>query len=113
MVENGYVSLPLPKVRFDDSVQGEDDPRTFKTGNFSESENMITLYTNGRATKDILRTFAHELIHVHQRQDGRLGDVATGNAIADDEGLRTIEGEAFMKGSLALREWTEKVTHQR
>ena len=114
MVENGYVSLPLPKVRFDDSVQNEDDPRTFKTGNYSESDDVITLYTAGRAIKDILRTFAHELIHVRQRQDGRLGkDVTTGNAIADDRGLREIEGEAFMKGSLALRDWTERVTHQK
>ena len=113
MVEEGYVSLPLPKVRFDNTVQDSDDPRTFKTGNFSESDNVITLFTDGRAVKDILRTFAHELIHVHQRQDGRLQNIGTENAIADDEKLRTLEGEAFLKGSLALRDWTEKVTHQK
>ena len=112
MVARGCVSLPLPKVRFDDSVQDE-DPRLFRTGNYSESEDVITLFTNGRAIKDILRTFAHELIHVHQRQTGRLGDVETGSAIADDEGLRSLEGEAFMDGSLALRDWTERVTHQK
>ncbi len=111
MVEEGYVTLPLPKVRFDRTVQG-DDPRTFKTGNFSESENLITLFTEGRAIKDILRTFAHELIHVSQRQQGRLEGFEASSAIADDAGLRSLEGEAFPLGSFALPDWTAKVTHR-
>ena len=112
MLQNGYVSKPLPKCRLSMEEQ-TDSPIEARTGNYSPQTGQITLYVNGRHPKDILRTLAHELIHVQQDHEGRLEGYDPDNPIAEDQTLREIESEAFLKGNLALRDWTETQTHRR
>ena len=109
MVEHNFVSMPVPPVRLVRQPQTQ-DPLFAKTGNYDPSANEICLYVADRHPKDILRTLAHELIHVQQDHEGRLQGFDGESALKDDETLRAIEGESFLKGNLALRDWTEEYT---
>ncbi len=42
------------------------------------------LCTEGRHPKDIVRSFAHEMIHHIQNLEGRLGNITTTNTQEDD-----------------------------
>lgn len=110
MQTHGYVGGPIPKVRLVKQHQS-DNPLEVMTGHFSPDEDEVVLYIADRHPKDILRTLAHELIHVQQYHEGRLGGFDGSSALKDDPVLRAIEGEAFLKGNLALRDWTEEYTH--
>lgn len=110
MQRHGYVSGPIPKVRLVKQHQ-DGSPLEVMTGHFDPDDDEIVLYVADRHPKDILRTLAHELIHVQQHHEGRLGGFDGSAALKDDPVLRSIEGEAFLKGNLALRDWTEEYTH--
>jgi hypothetical protein len=62
------------------------------------------LYTLNRHPKDVLRSYAHELIHHIQNLEDRLQNISTDN-INEDEYLRELEREAYEKGNLLLRGW--------
>ena len=68
MVKNGYTVKPLPKVILDNKDQGDDV--FVYTGYFDPEKKGIRLFVNKRHPKDVLRTFAHELIHWKQDKDG-------------------------------------------
>lgn len=106
MKKNGYVDKPIPKIRLVHIVQ-DDNPFKAQTGHFVPDDNEIVLYVTNRHPKDILRTLAHELIHVKQHHEGRLLNLDYDNPLRDNPVLRSIEGEAFLLGNLALRDWTE------
>ena len=72
MQMHGYVSGPIPKIRLVKQHQS-DNPLEVMTGHFSPDEDEVVLYVADRHPKDILRTLAHELIHVQQYHEGRLG----------------------------------------
>ena len=52
------------------------------------------MYTLGRHPKDILRSYAHELVHVHQNHEDRLENISTDN-VNEDDYLEQIEREAY------------------
>ena len=63
MVNQGMNIKPLPAVKFitDDKTNAEN---VFgKTAFYSPEEKSITLFTMNRHPKDVLRSFAHEMIH--------------------------------------------------
>jgi len=64
------------------------------------------LYTEGRHPKDIVRSFAHEMIHHIQNLEGRLGNITTTNT-QEDDALNDIEAEANLKGTMTFRNWTD------
>jgi hypothetical protein len=68
----------------------------------------IVLYTEGRHPKDITRSFAHEMIHHIQHLEGRLHDINTTNT-NDDDHLNDIEREAYTKGNMVFRNWTDNM----
>lgn len=108
MVKNGYTLKPLPKVIFDDTQQDEDV--FIKTGCYDPNNMDVYVFTNGRHIKDILRSLAHELIHHKQNVDGRLGAGSyDGETIYNDKKLQKLEEEAYLKGNIAFRTWTETV----
>lgn len=109
MLEKEYVTLPIPKITFDMKPQ-TNSPIYAQTGHYAHGDKVINLKVADRHPKDILRTLAHELIHVQQDHEGRLEEIQGDNPIAQDGNLREIEGEAFLMGNLALREWTEQYT---
>ena len=105
MAENGYTCKPFPKIVLDNtSPDGVFSP----TGYFDPNIDGIRLFVKDRFCKDVLRTFAHELIHWKQRVDGRLEDGAyDSDKIIEDKKLIKLEAEAYLKGNIGFRSWTE------
>ena len=63
---------PLPDVNFvEDDIKNADD-FFGKTAYYNPNDKSITLYTLKRHPKDVLRSFAHEMVHHKQYEDGRL-----------------------------------------
>lgn len=107
MADHGYTVRPFPKFILDNSDQGED--KVFvKTGYFDPVSNGIRLFVLGRHPKDVLRTAAHELIHWKQQKTGTLAKSGyKSDRIVDDKNLIKLEAEAYLKGNIAFRSWTE------
>jgi len=109
MVSNGINIEPLPKITFitDDADNAQDI--LGKTAVYDPNQHEVILYTMGRHPKDILRSFAHELIHHQQNLEDRLGKI-TGTDTREDDHLTQIEKEAYTNGNLNFRKWTETLT---
>jgi phosphopantetheine adenylyltransferase len=109
MLDKGMNIRPLPKVKFvnDDA---ENAQNFFgKTAYYNPNERVIVLYTMNRHPKDVMRSYAHEMIHHMQNCDGRLGGITTQNT--NEEGdLPEIEREAYEKGNMTFRNWTDTLT---
>jgi hypothetical protein len=108
MIDKGYNIQPLPSVKFisDDSSNAEDF--LGRTAYYDPQKKMIVLYTYGRHPKDIVRSFAHEMIHHEQNLEGRLGNITTTNTTEDDH-LNDLEKEANLKGTMTFRNWTDSL----
>ena len=80
-----------------------------KTGYYDPSSMEITIYTDGRHIKDILRSIAHELVHHTQNCRGDFArGISTGDGYAQkDKHLRGMEREAYEKGNLCFRDWED------
>ena len=112
MLDKGYNIEPLPTVEF---VNGDsDNARDFfgKTAYYNPNNNTIVLYTEGRHPKDIVRSFAHEMIHHIQNLENRLGDVSTTNTMEDDN-IDKLEQEANLKGTMTFRNWTDSLNENK
>jgi hypothetical protein len=109
MMDNGLKLEPLPKIQMihDDYENGEE--LFGKTAYYAPATNLVVLYTYGRHPKDILRSYAHELIHVHQNMEDRLHNVNTTN-VNDDDYLEQLEREAYETGNIMFRSWTDSLT---
>jgi len=108
MRDKGYNIDPLPAVEF---INGDsENARDFfgKTAYYNPNNQTIVLYTEGRHPKDIVRSFAHEMIHHIQNLEGRLGNITTTNTQEDDN-LNDIEAEANLKGTMTFRNWTDSL----
>lgn len=107
MCEHGYSVRPCPEIILDDSDQGNDI--FMPTAYYDPSRKCIVLKTHDRAYKDVVRSFFHECIHWKQQQDGTLDRSGyKGDRIVDDEKLLELEKEAYLKGNIAFRSWTEE-----
>jgi hypothetical protein len=103
---------PVPSVEF---VNGDtENAKDFfgKTAYYDPNEQKIVLYTEGRHPKDIVRSYAHEMIHHMQNLDGRLGDITTTNTQEDDH-LNDLEAEANLKGTMSFRNWTDSLQEKK
>ena len=83
-----------------------------KTAYYDPNKMEITLFVDKRHVKDILRSMAHELVHHTQNCRGEFdGGVETGPGYAqDDEHMRKMEAEAYLKGSgFLLRDWEDSL----
>lgn len=94
---------PLPKVKFVDD-EANASKVLGKTAYYDPQNCAITLYITDRHPKDILRSFAHEMIHHMQNMQGRLGNISTQNVNQDDN-LKGLEEEAYQLGNIMLRSW--------
>ena len=100
---------PLPKVKFvNDDVE---NARNFfgKTAYYDPNNRVVVLYTMNRHPKDVMRSFAHEMIHHMQNCDDRLGNITTQNTNEGGD-LPEIEREAYEKGNMTFRNWTDTLT---
>ena len=108
MIDKGYNIEPLPALEF---VDGDtENARDFfgKTAYYDPNTQTIVLYTEGRHPKDIVRSYAHEMIHHIQNLEGRLSHITTTNTQEDDY-LNDIEAEANLKGTMTFRNWTDSL----
>ena len=79
---------------------------TFKSfGGYDPVNNDIFVYITNRSTPDILRTLAHELVHLKQRQDGYIGGPEDGATGSD------VENEANAAAGILLRDFGRRNEH--
>jgi cytidyltransferase-like protein len=112
MIRKGMNVTPLPKVIFKHSDVSNAKDFFGKTAYYEPQSQSIILYTEGRHPKDIVRSFAHEMIHHMQNVEGRLGDITTTNTQEDDN-LNDLEAEANLKGTMTFRNWTDKMQEKK
>jgi len=109
MLDKGMNIRPLPRVKFVDD-DAENAKNFFgKTAYYDPNERVIVLYTMDRHPKDVMRSYAHEMVHHMQNCDNRLQNISTQNT--NEEGdLPEIEREAYEKGNMTFRNWTDTLT---
>jgi hypothetical protein len=109
MLGKGMNIRPLPKVKFVDD-DAENAQNFFgKTAYYDPNNRVIVLYTMNRHPKDVMRSYAHEMIHHEQNCSGKLQNITTQNT--NEEGdLPEIEREAYEKGNMTFRNWTDTLT---
>ena len=107
MAKNGYTAKPYPKIIIVDA-KNDEEPIFRKTGYYDPLNKVVVLFTYERFIKDVLRSLAHEMIHHKQNLDGKLGEGSyDGMEITKDKKLIKLEEEAYLKGNIAFRSWTE------
>jgi hypothetical protein len=101
---------PLPDLVFiEDDAQNAKD-LLGRTAHYNHNDKCITLYTYGRHPKDILRSYAHEMIHHKQNLEGRLQNQINTQNINEDDYLKEIEEEAYRLGNgLLFRGWENSI----
>jgi len=105
MAAQGYTVKPFPKFILDNKEQ---EGVFIMTGYFDPESNGIRLFINGRHPKDVLRTCAHELVHWKQQREGAIEKSGySSDKITEDKNLVHLEAEAFLKGNMGFRSWTE------
>ena len=85
-----------------------------RTAFYDPSALKIVLFVTGRHPKDILRSFAHELIHhvQNERGDLNLGDSSDPQYAQKDDHLRKMEMEAYLKGNMLMRDFEDNFKYQ-
>jgi hypothetical protein len=104
----GYNIDPAPSIKLVGDDMSNAEKFLGKTAYYDPINKSITLYTYGRHPKDIVRSYAHEMIHHIQNLEGRLGDVSTTNTLEDDH-INDLEKEANLKGTMTFRNWTDSI----
>jgi len=111
MLNNGMNISPLPKLKFIDNDKENAGELLGKTAYYNPLEKSITLYTLNRHPKDILRSYAHEMVHHVQNLENRLNDINTTNT-NEDGALPEIEEEAYKLGNMMLRNWEDNIKNK-
>lgn len=104
MKEDGLNVYPYPRVKLN---WGRQDGLFIKTGYYEPDSKTIVIFCDDRHPKDILRTFCHEMIHHSQNLDGVDLNFTSKDDVKDNERLEEIESEAYLKGNVYFRKWTE------
>ena len=108
MIRKGMNIEPLPTLEL---INGDsENAKDFlgKTAYYDPNKQHIVIYTEGRHPKDIVRSYAHEMIHHIQNLEDRLGDVSGTNTMEDDH-LDKLEQEANLRGTMTFRNWTDSL----
>ena len=111
MIDKGMNIEPLPSMEFIDGDSENAKDFFGKTAYYDPNRQHIVLYTEGRHPKDIVRSYAHEMIHHIQNLEDRLGDVA-GTDTTSDEHLTKLEKEANLRGTMTFRNWTDSILNE-
>ena len=112
MENDGLKLKPYPRIRMIHDEEANADNFFGMTAYYDPNNREIVLYTLGRHPKDIMRSYAHELIHVHQHNEDRLHDIKTDNVNADKH-LENLERDAYETGNIMFRSWTNKITEKK
>lgn len=81
-----------------------------RTGHYDPDKEEITVYITNRHGKDVLRSFAHELLHHIQGCEGMMDKhdmsaTSDPNYIMHDKYLKFLEADAFKRGNICFRKW--------
>ena len=113
MRESGFEIDPLPEVVLADESQQKNSTSDIliSTGGYSPELSRVVLYTDNRHIKDILRSYCHEMVHHHQNLDNGdyLRRIYKDADVVDSPELEEIEAEAYLKGNLMFRKFTEQL----
>jgi hypothetical protein len=104
MMDNGLNIEPLPNINFIEDDKENANNMLGRTAHYDPNEQCVTLYTYGRHPKDILRSYAHEMIHHKQNLEDRLQNY-NGQDINEDDHLKQLEIEAYRDGNIYFRSW--------
>lgn len=111
--------VPFAKKRLqynkEPSLVFESDPENAKntlgkTAYYEPGSQTITVFVDERHSKDILRSFSHELVHHTQNCDGQfdnMGSMEEGYAQTNDH-LRKMEEDAYLRGNMCFRDWEDE-----
>ena len=108
MVDQGMNIEPLPRTIIISNDSENAENILGKTAYYNPNNCSITLYTLNRHPKDILRSYAHEMIHRMQDNEGILNNINTTNTNEDDS-LEELEKEAYLKGNITFRNWEDSI----
>ena len=99
-----------PRLFLKGSDSNASDPLG-KTAYYDPKNKSITVYITGRHPKDVMRSISHELIHHTQNLRGDFENVGEmGNDYAqNNKHLREMEREAYEKGNLCFRDWSDSI----
>jgi len=112
MIDNGLNIEPLPDIIFIEDDKKNADNILGRTAHYDPNTSCITLYTHSRHPKDILRSYAHEMIHHMQNLEGRIQGIE-GHNINEDEYLKELELEAYSKGNMCFRSWENSLNESK
>lgn len=104
MNTHGLTVKPFPSIQLNNDEQ---DGLFIYTGYYAPNEKKVVLFTNGRHPKDILRSFAHEMVHHAQNLRGENLSFTNDDNVKDNQSLEKLEAEAYLQGNLYFRKWTE------
>lgn len=115
MQDNGISVYPLPKVQLNSQPQ-HGDSISCKTGYYDPQNKLVVLFTFGRHDKDILRSFAHEMIHHSQNLAGemtpeKMGEGGDPKYAQNNPHMRKLEEDAYKRGNMAFRDYTDNKNH--
>lgn len=100
-----------PKITFTHNAANAKKPFGL-TAYYNQQDRSIRVYVTGRHPTDILRSFAHELIHHWQNEHGALPPDAQKGGHAHyaqkDPVLRQREMEAYLLGNMLFRDWQDE-----
>lgn len=104
MNTHGLTVKPYPSVQLN---HAEQKGLFIYTGHYEPDNKKIVLFVNGRHPKDILRSFAHEMVHHSQNLRGENLSFTNADNVKDNKRLEELESEAYLKGNIYFRKWTE------
>ena len=108
MVDQDMNIKPYPTLKIINNDFKNAENMLGKTAYYDPTNCSITLYTLNRHPKDILRSYAHEMIHRMQDNEGRLKNITTTNTNEDGD-LEELEKEAYLKGNMCFRNWEDTI----
>ena len=85
-----------------------------RTAYYDPGNSEIVVFITNRHPKDILRSYCHELIHhiQNERGDLEMGDASSPTYAQDDDHMRKMEMEAYLKGNLLLRDFEDNFKYE-
>ena len=100
---------PLPKITINDTDEDNSKMLLGRTAYYNPNDKEITLFVLGRHPKDVLRSFAHEMIHHIQNLRGDLKDAPDTTNTNEDDYLNKLEQEAYTDGNMTFRNWEDSL----
>lgn len=106
---------PIVKLNYN---QENADDFLGKTGFYDPKSEEIHLFITDRHAKDVLRSFAHEVVHHEQNCSGYTATVDMSKTheadyASKDKKLRFAEKDAFTRGNMLFRDWTDTLKSNR